>query len=125
MTMLRWRSFVLGSATAAWLTLISGGFSQTNFGLSITAANSPAIVSLGQYFTSGFTVATTGSDPAQNVVVRNRVPANLQFVSARSTRGTCAYAAGDFTCTNQPTIMNDPSPPSGESYYRLTRGTGN
>jgi hypothetical protein len=31
----------------------------------------------------------------------------------------------NFTCTNQPTMIVDPSPPSGERYYRLTRGSEN
>jgi len=66
--------------------------------LSVTKSDAPDPVQAGQNLTYTVTVSNGGPHNATGVTLTDTLPANLTFVSANSTVGTCAQAAGVVTC---------------------------
>jgi len=65
--------------------------------LSASASRDPAIV--GSNLTYTITVTNHGPNLATGVVVTNRLPASVQFISASSSKGSFAFANGIFTAS--------------------------
>ncbi|MBB4664233.1 SdrD B-like domain-containing protein [Conexibacter arvalis] len=66
--------------------------------LSIVKRASAATVQLGQTFTYTLTARNNGPGVARDVVVRDRVPAQLAVVSTRTPVGTCATSRATVRC---------------------------
>ena len=66
--------------------------------LRITKTDSPDPVTVGQTLTYTIEVSNLGPDAATGVVVTDRLPANVDFVSAQSTNGTCDRNGRVVTC---------------------------
>ncbi|MCW2598924.1 MAG: hypothetical protein JWM02_753 [Frankiales bacterium] len=67
--------------------------------LSITKTASPNPVLVGQTLTYLVTVNSLGPNDATGVVVSDPLPANVTYVSATATQGSCAPLTGTVTCT--------------------------
>jgi uncharacterized repeat protein (TIGR01451 family) len=65
--------------------------------LSINIVDSPHPVSVGANLTYTLTVVNTGPSAATGVMVTNLLPANVTFVSATSSQGTCTQNGGIVT----------------------------
>src|SRR6266404_7035146 len=70
----------------------------SNADLVLSFSNSPAIVSLGQYFTVTVGIFNWGPDLAANVVVTNLLPANATFIGASATQGSITQSNGIVRC---------------------------
>jgi uncharacterized repeat protein (TIGR01451 family) len=66
--------------------------------VAITKLDTPDPVPAGDDVTYTLTVINAGPSDAVDVVVTDTVPASLTFVSAISSQGSCAQAAGVVTC---------------------------
>ncbi|MFD7154615.1 LPXTG cell wall anchor domain-containing protein [Kribbella sp. NPDC059898] len=66
--------------------------------LAITKTAQPVPVHAGQPVTYTLTVTNNGPSAAQSVKVTDPVPAPLQYVSAKSSAGSCTEASGTATC---------------------------
>ena len=66
--------------------------------LRITKTDSPDPVTVGQTLTYTINVANQGPDMATGTNVTDRLPANVDFVSAQSTSGTCNRTGRTVTC---------------------------
>jgi uncharacterized repeat protein (TIGR01451 family) len=65
--------------------------------ISITVADSPDPVSVGANLTYTLTIANAGPSAATGVMVTNLLPANVSFVSATPSQGSCSQAGGVVT----------------------------
>ena len=72
---------------------------ETRAYLSMTKTVSPDPVVAGENVTWTLVVANAGPSNAQNVVISDELPANVTFVSAEATAGSCEQVAGVVTCT--------------------------
>ena len=63
----------------------------------ITVADSPDPVSVGANLTYNLKIANVGPSSATGVTVTNVLPANVSFVSATSSQGSCTQAGGVVT----------------------------
>lgn len=66
--------------------------------LSVTKADAPDPVRVGNNLTYTVTVTNNGPNNATGVTLTNTLPANVTFVSATPSQGTCSQAAGVVTC---------------------------
>ncbi|MBI3484482.1 MAG: DUF11 domain-containing protein, partial [Acidobacteria bacterium] len=66
--------------------------------LSVTKADSPDPVRVGNNLTYTITVTNSGPDNATGVSLTDTLAANVTFVSATPSQGTCSQAAGVVTC---------------------------
>ena len=71
---------------------------SSNADLVLSFSNSPAMVSLGQYFTVSIDVFNWGPDPASNLVVTNLLPFNATFIGASASQGSVTLSNGVVTC---------------------------
>ncbi|MEW6159493.1 MAG: Calx-beta domain-containing protein, partial [Verrucomicrobiota bacterium] len=70
---------------------------QTNdLALYITASPDP--VAMNNNLTYTITVRNSGTNSSTGVIVTNVLPANVSYVNATSSQGTCTYANGKVTC---------------------------
>lgn len=67
--------------------------------VSITMTDAPDPVAVGSNLTYSITVNNAGPDSADGVLVTDPLPTGVTFVSATSSQGACANAAGTVTCT--------------------------
>lgn len=65
--------------------------------LAVTKAAAPNPVDVGEELTYTIEVANNGG-PATGATVTDTLPADVDFVSAEATQGSCAEAAGTVTC---------------------------
>jgi uncharacterized repeat protein (TIGR01451 family) len=65
--------------------------------LQVTKLARPRQVTVGQLVTFSIIVTNFGPDAAANVVLTDRLPAGLRFVSAQSTQGTYQSSTGTWT----------------------------
>lgn len=79
-------------------------FTLLTAGLSLTKGDSPDPVAYGSNVTYTLTVTNNGPDPATNVVLTDTLPANMVFVSATPSQGSCSGTT-TITC-NLGTINN-------------------
>jgi uncharacterized repeat protein (TIGR01451 family) len=79
--------------SASALTAV--GLPVSDLGISISAPTNPIV---GRDVTYTISVTNSGPDSALAVVVTNRLPTGMNFVSATATQGTCANSAGVVTC---------------------------
>jgi uncharacterized repeat protein (TIGR01451 family) len=66
--------------------------------LTVTKADSPDPVDVGQSLTYTIEVANTGQFPADNVTVDDDMPGTVQVGTAASSAGTCTVAANHIKC---------------------------
>jgi len=66
--------------------------------LSITKSSAPSPVKTGNTLTYTLTVTNNGFSVATNATVSDTLPAQVTFVSATPSQGSCAQAAGTVTC---------------------------
>lgn len=92
-----WRLVVLGLLIGLGFGASKAAAQPGAADLQVRYTNSPATVTLGQYFTCSVYVHNPGWDIATNIVVTNQIPPGLEFVSVMSTRGTCSQAGGVVT----------------------------
>lgn len=100
---------------------------RTEANLSI-AKTGPASVNAGANITYQITVTNNGVSDAQNVVVKDTLPANVSYVSSSSTNNQFVCApdngnAGVINCTTATLIANDPNiipPRSGSNTAIIT-----
>jgi len=100
---------------------------RTEANLSITKTG-PASVNAGANITYTITVTNNGVSDAQNVVVKDTLPANVSFVSASSTNNQFVCTpdngnAGVVNCVAATLIANDPNiipPRSGSNTATIT-----
>ncbi|HZX08670.1 DUF7507 domain-containing protein, partial [Kribbella sp.] len=71
---------------------------KTSADLAITKTAQPVPVHAGQPVTYTLTVTNNGPSAAQSATVTDPVPAPLQYVSSKSSAGTCTEASGTVTC---------------------------
>jgi uncharacterized repeat protein (TIGR01451 family) len=69
-----------------------------NADLALSKTTSPDPVIAGQQATSTITVHNNGPNAAENVHVRDVLPANVTFVSATPSTGSCTQASGTVDC---------------------------
>lgn len=73
----------------------TGAFAQPgNAEMSASFTSGPLAVTLGQYFTCTLTINNGGWEIATNTVVTNLLPAGLQLISVKCSRGVCAQSNG-------------------------------
>ncbi len=75
---------------------VAGGF-RTDLSVGISADPDPVVV--GSNLTYTITVTNLGPNPAASVVASNFLPANVDFVSANASVGSCSFANGLVTCS--------------------------
>ncbi len=73
--------------------------------LSVTKTDSPDPVVVGNNLTYTVTVTNSGPDTATSVTLTDTLPANVPFISATPTTGSCNEASGVVTC-NLGSIVN-------------------
>jgi large repetitive protein len=61
---------------------------------------------IGRAVTFGIVATNRGPNAAQNVTVTDVLPANVNYISAVTTRGTCSYASATRTVTCTVTQLN-------------------
>jgi uncharacterized repeat protein (TIGR01451 family) len=66
--------------------------------LSLALSATPQPVRVGEPLTVTITVANAGPQAATNVVLAHTLPAEVAFVSAASTRGSCKVSGRELTC---------------------------
>jgi uncharacterized repeat protein (TIGR01451 family) len=66
--------------------------------LSISKSDAPDPVLVGETLVYGLTVRNDGPDAATGVMVTDTLPANVTFVSATPSQGSCTQAGGTVTC---------------------------
>ena len=66
--------------------------------LAITKTDAPDPVAVGSPLTYTLTATNNGPSPATGVTVTDTLPANVTFVSATPSQGTCTQAGGTVTC---------------------------
>jgi uncharacterized repeat protein (TIGR01451 family) len=66
--------------------------------VSVTVADSPNVVILGDILTYLVTVTNSGPDNARGVVLTNQLPAGVNFLSAATFSGVCSNTGQDVTC---------------------------
>jgi uncharacterized repeat protein (TIGR01451 family) len=92
MLKIRW-SLAAALALAALVTVGTSVASaapwRTQANLTVRVAASPRPVAVGSNLTYTLTVRNWGPRQARNVVVRDRLPANVTFVSAAASQGSC------------------------------------
>lgn len=66
--------------------------------IGVTKTDSPDPVTLGSNITYTITITNAGPNPAVGVAASDAVPANVSFVSATGSQGTCTLAAGTVSC---------------------------
>jgi uncharacterized repeat protein (TIGR01451 family) len=92
-------------ALVALLSLLAGASQSAppvpsgSADLSLTKADSPDPVAAGAALTYSIQVANAGPDAATNVVVTDKLPKGVSFVSAASTQGSCSAKAKGQTVT--------------------------
>jgi uncharacterized repeat protein (TIGR01451 family) len=72
--------------------------SQSFPDLALTGSGAPDPVPVGNNVTYSFSVTNLGVGDANDVRLRDILPAGLTFVSATSSQGACANAGGTVTC---------------------------
>jgi uncharacterized repeat protein (TIGR01451 family) len=89
-------------------------FVGTIANVNLEKTDEPAIVALGGQVVYTLSYGNNGNDPANNVVIRDTLPANVAFVSATPLSGpalVCTATAGVVTCDDD----GDPGTPSAVS----------
>ncbi|MDX2034932.1 MAG: FG-GAP-like repeat-containing protein [Blastocatellia bacterium] len=71
--------------------------SSADLAITNEESRDPAMINTELSYT--ITVTNAGPDPAESATVANPLPAGAGFVSATTTRGSCANASGTVTCT--------------------------
>jgi uncharacterized repeat protein (TIGR01451 family) len=78
---------------------VAGGFSAAaQNDLELSVIDSPDVVLVGDNLTCEFTIRNTGPTPAEQVVLSNALPLNVEFVSAAASQGACTLAAENVVC---------------------------
>jgi uncharacterized repeat protein (TIGR01451 family) len=67
--------------------------------LAVTKSDSPDPVSKGAQLTYSIVVTNNGPGSAANVQLTDSLPANVQFVSAASTAGSCTQSGSTVACS--------------------------
>jgi uncharacterized repeat protein (TIGR01451 family) len=71
---------------------------QAGADLEIVKSDSPDPAAIGKLLTYTLTVRNHGPSDATGVVVTDRLPSRVNFVSASASQGTCAFSKGTVTC---------------------------
>lgn len=71
---------------------------QARVDLAVSQTDSPDPVLAGQTLTYQISVRNNGPAPARGVVVTDKLPLNVTYLSATSSQGVCTFAAGTVTC---------------------------
>ncbi len=71
--------------------------SSANLGVTITPA--PAAATVDGYLTYTMNVANSGPNAATNVSLNDTLPANITFVAATPSQGTCTPGSGTVACS--------------------------
>src|SRR5213075_418638 len=66
--------------------------------LSVVANDAPAVVQVGELLTYTVLLANSGPSRATGVVLTNRLPPGVEFVSVSTFDGVCSNLAGDVIC---------------------------
>lgn len=90
-------ALVLGTLVLAMLAL-AGGAGASGHDLVLTKSDSPDPVVAGNNLTYTISVRNNGTAEATDVVVTDTLPADVDFVSASTTLGSCVQAAKVVTC---------------------------
>lgn len=95
--------------TAQLFVVHTPELAQASTDVSVQQAVSSSSVNLGQMLYYTFTIQNFGPWTASGVVVSNRIPSGLGFISASATQGACSFTNGVLTCfigsmTNEATV---------------------
>jgi uncharacterized repeat protein (TIGR01451 family) len=66
--------------------------------LSLSVRDTPDVVIFGNDLTYEFTIANTGPTAATGIVLSNRLPAAVSFVSVAASQGACVMTGADLRC---------------------------
>jgi uncharacterized repeat protein (TIGR01451 family) len=78
---------------------VAGMFSATPANdVALSVVDSPDVVILGDDLTYRFTVSNSGAAEASGVVLSNRLPSGVEFVSVSASQGTCMAAGSEIVC---------------------------
>ncbi len=86
-----------GSLENGWSLNIQTVSPLNDLGVALVAQ--PDSIAVGADLTYSLAVSNQGPASAINVVVTNRLPDNVNFVSATASQGSCSQAGGVVTCT--------------------------
>ena len=95
---LRRRMGLLVAVALAGIALLAAVDSVGGSGVSFTATDLPDPVTAGLGVSQTFEARNDGLETLYTGVVTDRLPSGSSFISASSTRGTCAHASGTVTC---------------------------
>ncbi|MEP7199875.1 MAG: DUF11 domain-containing protein, partial [Chloroflexota bacterium] len=95
----KWNGGKLGSSCAGLTVFGELTVSQPQLDLSINKSASPNPVLVGSNLTFQLAVANTGTLSSTNVMVTDTLPANVTFVSATPSQGSCNQTAGVVKCS--------------------------
>jgi uncharacterized repeat protein (TIGR01451 family) len=87
------------TATKIWGVASAPPVSTPPADIGVTKTDTPDPVAVGSNITYTLVVTNHGPGAAPNSALGDRLPAGVTFVSVSTTRGSCAFAAGQVNCT--------------------------
>ena len=74
-------------------------FDRPSPNLIVSLTDSPDPIVLGNVLTYTVEIKNQGTSPANNVILSNMLPPELDFLSAKSSQGSCGEIGGKVTCS--------------------------
>jgi uncharacterized repeat protein (TIGR01451 family) len=103
----RWRRLSVAAPILALALLVPAGANAATADLAVDKSDSPDPVSEGAELTYTIKVTNSGPGAASDVVVTDKLPGHVNFLSATASKGGCSEQGNKVTC-NLGTLAADP-----------------